>query len=85
MLEGHNGLCRLRKGSTGASDGTRFPKKKPAYSPRREDMKFAAIRSQRETFAIAWMCRLLGVSRSGYYALVGEELARLERYVFLER
>ncbi|MFT4569384.1 MAG: putative transposase [Candidatus Binatia bacterium] len=31
-------------------------------------MKFAAINEQTADFNVAWMCRMLGVSRSGYYA-----------------
>lgn len=31
-------------------------------------MKFAAIREQEKAHPIAWMCRILRVSRSGYYA-----------------
>lgn len=31
-------------------------------------MKFAAISEQTDDLDVAWMCRVLGVSRSGYYA-----------------
>jgi hypothetical protein len=30
-------------------------------------MKYAAIHAQRETYSTRMMCRVLGVSRSGYY------------------
>ena len=36
-------------------------------------MKFAAIHQQSADFGVAWMCRVLGVSRSGYYASLSRE------------
>ncbi len=42
-------------------------------------MKFAAIRIQSEEFHVSWMCRLLQVSRSGYYAWLRRKPSRRER------
>ena len=42
-------------------------------------MKFAAIRIQSDEFHVSWMCRLLQVSRSGYYAWLRRKPSRRER------
>ncbi len=42
-------------------------------------MKFAAIRIQSDECHVSWMCRLLQVSRSGYYAWLRRKPSRRER------
>jgi putative transposase len=42
-------------------------------------MKFLAIDQQRREFGVAWMCRRLDVSRSGYYAWAKREPSRRSR------
>ena len=42
-------------------------------------MKFRAIHEQRHEFGVAWMCRRLGASRSGYYAWTTREPCRRVR------
>jgi len=39
-------------------------------------MKFAAIVAQRLEFKVSWMCRRLGVSRSGFYAWLKRKPSR---------
>ena len=42
-------------------------------------MKFEAIRAQRMECNVAWMCRRLQISRSGYYGWLERKPSRHER------
>src|SRR5688572_17191327 len=56
--------------SPAARDGARAPKKSGGLLREGEHVRFRFIHAEKAHFPIAFMCRHLEVSRSGYYAWV---------------
>ena len=50
------------------ADGARNPKKSDGLLRQGERVRFAFIETEKACFPVALMCRVLQVSRSGYYA-----------------
>lgn len=69
----HSELLRLRKENQVLQMERDFPKKAATFFARESKMQFACIRAEEATYPVAVMCRLLNVSRSGYYAWKAQE------------
>ena len=42
-------------------------------------MRFKTIQEQRQAYSIPWMCHMLGVARSGFYAWLGRKGSAREK------